>query len=110
MLKNTAMVIVSALLTAIALSAQPNKDTDKKETSAADKNPPVILAAPEHQNNGETNTAKPKNEPPTSHAPLEDPNWVLVIVGSVTCLVIGWQSWETRKSAKGGQKPLKPLC
>jgi hypothetical protein len=28
------------------------------------------------------------------------PEWVLVVVGLITCCVIGWQSWETRKSAQ----------
>jgi hypothetical protein len=27
------------------------------------------------------------------------PEWVLAIVGIITCCVIGWQSWETRRSA-----------
>jgi hypothetical protein len=35
---------------------------------------------------------------------LQDPNWVLVLVGSLTCLVIGWQSIETRKAANASKK------
>jgi hypothetical protein len=30
----------------------------------------------------------------------KSPEWVLVIVGVVTALVIGWQSWEARKAAE----------
>ena len=98
------MAAVAALLTAIALSAQPDKDSGKKEASTADKNPSVILAAPQHQNNAQADAAKPSPDPPASHTPLHDPNWVLVIVGSITCLVIGWQGWETRKAAQGAKE------
>ncbi len=97
--KKTVTVAVAALLAAVALSAQPNKNATEKQGAATQKNPPVVLATPNRQNEGETNTAKPSTDPP-AHTPLKDPNWVLVIVGSITCGVIGWQSWETRKAAE----------
>src|ERR1035438_3870256 len=104
MLKKMAMAATAAMLAAISLSAQPNKNADEKEAPAADKNPPVVFAAPERQNNSKTDAAKTKTDPPTSNAPLKDPNWVLVIVGSVTCGVIGWQSFETRQAARASKK------
>jgi hypothetical protein len=107
MLKKTVMATVSTLLAAVALSAQPNKDAGKKETPTSDKHPPVILATPSHQNNGEADTAKPKTDTPASHTPLKDPNWVLVIVGSITCIVIAWQSWETRKAAQAARGSIR---
>jgi hypothetical protein len=94
MLKKPVMAAVAALFTAIALSAQPNKGASHKDPPASDKNPPVILSTPKQQNNGEANTAQSSFDRPTPHAPVHDPNWVLVIVGTVTCCVIGWQSWE----------------
>jgi hypothetical protein len=106
MLKKTVMAIVAAMVAAIALAAQPNKDARSKETSA-DKSSPAALSAPNRQNNGGADAAKPCDEPPVSHAPLHDPNWVLVIVGSITCLVVGWQSWETRKSAQATHKTVE---
>jgi hypothetical protein len=93
-LKKTVMAAVATLFAAIALSAQPNKDTNHKETPASHKNPPVVLSTPSQQNNGEADADKSSSDPPTPHAPFHDPNWVLVIVGTVTCCVIGWQSWE----------------
>ena len=63
----------------------------------SDKNPLVVPVAPNHQNNDGANAAKPSADPLASHAPLHDPNWVLVVVGSVTCFVIGWQSREMRR-------------
>jgi hypothetical protein len=32
------------------------------------------------------------------------PEWVLVIVGSLTFIVIGWQSYETKRAADAGNK------
>ncbi len=52
------------------------------------------------QNNSQrpqTKTEATKNQPPKWY---ESPEWVLVIVGIVTCFVIGWQSWETRRAAE----------
>jgi hypothetical protein len=100
MLKKMAMAAVAALLTAVALSAQPDKNPNNKEAPASQKHPTVILAAPNRQDDGETNAAKPTNDSRRSHTPFKDPNWVLVIVGSVTCLVIGWQSFATAQSVK----------
>lgn len=103
MLKNAVMATVSALLAAVALSAQPNKNATEKQTTAPQKNPPIILAAPNRENHGEANTTKPNTDPPASHTPFKDPNWVLVIVGSITCAVIAWQSWESRKAAQAAR-------
>jgi hypothetical protein len=36
--------------------------------------------------------------------PLERPEWWLVGVGIVTCVVIAWQSWETGKAAQAAKK------
>ena len=33
----------------------------------------------------------------------DNPEWALVIVGIVTCVVIGWQSWATAQAAKASQ-------
>jgi hypothetical protein len=40
-------------------------------------------------------------QPPLSHPPpwYESPEWVLVVVGCVTFVIIGWQSFETRRAA-----------
>lgn len=98
--KKTVMAAIAALFTAIALSAQPNKNSSNKEAPAPDKNAHIVLSAPHGQNNGEADAPKTCPDPPSPHTPLHDPNWVLVIVGSVTCLVIGWQSFATAQSAK----------
>lgn len=39
----------------------------------------------------------PAQEPPQWYS---SPEWALVLVGGITCGVIGWQAWETRRSVK----------
>ena len=99
MLKKIVMAPVAVLLAAIALSAQPNKNATQKETTAPEKNLPVI-STPNHQNSGKTNATKPSPDPPASPTPLKDPNWALVIVGTITCFFIGWQTVLTKKAAE----------
>jgi hypothetical protein len=42
-----------------------------------------------------------ENKPPEWY---ESPEWTLVIVGCITFLIIGWQSYETRRSADAGKE------
>jgi hypothetical protein len=72
--KKTVMAAVAALFAAVVLTAQPNKNAAQKETAAPQKNPPIILATPDHQDDGNANTAKSNTDPPASHTPLKDPS------------------------------------
>jgi hypothetical protein len=100
MLKNMALFAISATLATIALTAQPNKGASQKEGGATHENPTVVLAAPDHQGNTKAENPDPGSGPPRTHTTIPDPNWFLFGIGCITCVVIGWQSWETRKSAK----------
>jgi hypothetical protein len=44
-----------------------------------------------------------------NHAPSGDttPQWVLVVVGSITALVIGWQAHETRRAATAANRGIE---
>ncbi len=86
------------------LAAQPNKTTNDKQTSANPSQAPVVLAPPEKQDQTANNKTKADPDPPKWYAAFEQPDGMLVIVGIATCLIIGWQSCETRKAAKGTQK------
>jgi hypothetical protein len=103
MRKKTAMAAVVTLFAVIALSAQPNQAPADKQPSANQGQTPVVLPAPEKQDRGADDQPKADPNAPTSHTPIHDPNWMLVIVGIITCCVIGWQSWETRSAAKASR-------
>lgn len=106
MLKRLAIVAVSLLL-AVSVSGQSNKD------AGPDNKPPKQEQPAIHSTNGEQRQAKaedskskPDGIPQGPDASLKwpkwtgDSNWWLVIIAGLTGGVIGWQSFETRKSAK----------
>jgi hypothetical protein len=61
--------------------------------TTSDKSGSVTATVENAQRSESTSNSKPKS--PTWYT---TPEWVLVGVGIVTCVVIGWQSWETRGS------------
>ncbi|HEV2289292.1 MAG TPA: hypothetical protein VGR81_10100 [Candidatus Acidoferrales bacterium] len=80
---------------------QSQKNTAEKEQSSHNKHPaalvPVAPPAKANPQNG------PQGNQHAAHAQsppwYESPEWVLVFIGAITAFVIGWQSWESRKSA-----------
>jgi hypothetical protein len=99
MLKKMVMAAVTALLAIGALTAQPNKGTADKQPSANQRPSPIVPAA-QRQGQAADNKAKPDPDPPNWYAPFEQPEGMLVIVGTITFIIMGWQSWETRKAAR----------
>jgi hypothetical protein len=93
------LLAVSAFL-ADSMSGQPNKTARNGEAVAAQSQPAVVLATPDHQNSSQTYQSKPEADPPKWYAPFERPDWWLVLAAFMTCGVVGWQSYETRKSAE----------
>jgi hypothetical protein len=107
MLKNTVIVAVAALLAAFAVTAQPNKTAGGKEDPAPDKNPAIVLTAPEHQSDRNADKRKADSDSPYWYAPLEKPDWWVLSVAIVTGVIICWQSWETRKAAQAANKSIE---
>ena len=50
-----------------------------------------------------------KKQPAENKSPhwYASPEWILIIVGCITALVIGWQSYETRKAATAATRAVK---
>jgi hypothetical protein len=104
MLKRLTLAAVSAIFAICVLSAQPNKAANGKQSTADQSQASIVLAQPQKQDQTTSNKAESTPDSPQWYTPLKQPDGMLVIVGIITCLVIGWQSWETRKSARGAQK------
>jgi hypothetical protein len=88
------------------LTAQPNKAATDTRPPAHQSQPPIVPPKPDQQNQAADHEAKTSAGPPQWYAPFEQPDGMLVIIGIVTCFVIGWQSWETRKAAENAGKQL----
>src|ERR1700685_3476713 len=73
------------------------KDADSPTSQKTNQAPPSV-PAPYQVNNQWIST---EAQPASKQSPhwYESPEWVLVIVGCITFLVIGWQSFETRRAA-----------
>jgi hypothetical protein len=103
MLKNMTLVAVSTIFAVCVLTAQPNKTTSSKQPTTNQSQSPVILPAPEKQSGSADDKTKADHDSPPWYAPFKQPDGMLVIVGIITCLVIGWQAIETRKAAQGAK-------
>lgn len=87
-----------------AVPSQPDKTSDSKKQPAETSQTAVIPAnSPNRQASRQPDQTKPEPDPPKWYAPLERPDWWLVIVAALTGGVIGWQAWETRKAAQGAK-------
>jgi len=109
-----AILAVSTLL-AIGVSGQSNKN------AGPDNKPSKQEQQTVHTSNGiqrqsypQNNQTKASDNAPARNTTIEgtkvwweDSNWWLVIIAACTGGVIGWQSWETRKSAQGAMEGAK---
>lgn len=107
MLKYLVIVVVFGSLTA-SMSGQPNEASNDIKQSARQSQPrDVPVNAPNKQGNSQTDQAKANSQ--KWYAPIERPEWWLVILGFPTLGFVGWQAWETRKSAKATEGSLAAI-
>jgi hypothetical protein len=104
MLKRLAILAITALATIVPLAAQPNQTADQKQQPAKQGQPSPVTSAPEKHDSGDQQKGETSADAPNWYAAFENPDGMLVIVGLITCVVIGWQSWETRDAAKGAHR------
>jgi len=100
------IAMLAAMLAAVAgnLSGSPDQSSrDHKETATqqapADTRSVTVIV--DNSQRGEPASSS------TPKAPLGNTSqWPLVVVGIITFIIIGWQSWETRKAAEVSKKAL----
>jgi hypothetical protein len=106
MLKRLAILAI-AVFVAVGVPGQSNKATDHKEQPAAESQPAVLPAnSPNEPNGRQTDQTKPDAGPPKWYAALERPDWWIVGAAFATLGLIGWQSYETRRSVDVGTRTL----
>ncbi|MFI5098700.1 MAG: hypothetical protein ACHQT6_12075 [Candidatus Acidiferrales bacterium] len=84
--------------------AQQRSET-VKESTQTEPHPErqLSLTSTKYKECPTTKTQAAKDQTPGWY---KSPEWVLVLVGVITCIVIGWQSSETRKSAQAAKESL----
>jgi hypothetical protein len=101
-----------ALITVVVLAAsihfaprcQAEQQAPQKTEASETQAPPVVPAHTGEQ------SGPGHYEGRTDKTPrwYESPEWVLVIVGSVTCIVIGWQAIATQLAARATKRMIEP--
>jgi hypothetical protein len=99
------LLIVAMLLTAVQA---PNPTLRRPEDSSTVKDVPSapIQTAPDTNISNPSEAPKPEYKLATReilphwYGRFERPDRLLVLVGLITCVVVMWQAWETRKSAQ----------
>src|ERR1700688_133758 len=98
-MKRLLMLAAIVATSAGNLPGSPNQSSPAHKQDVAQQAPanapPVTVVIENGQRGEPAKTSAPQ-------APQGDttPEWVLVFVGVVTAVFIGWQSWETRRSAQ----------
>lgn len=95
---------------AVSVSGQPDKAANQKRQATGQGKPSVVTADSQNkQASGQTDQTEAGRDAPAEKASIERSHWWstsewwLVIIAGLTGCVIGWQSWETRKSANASK-------
>ncbi|MGA2904906.1 MAG: hypothetical protein ABSD98_13805 [Candidatus Korobacteraceae bacterium] len=98
-------VFALCIIAAIMTTEPQNSATLRQNNSQAQAYGSVPTAeTPEHDRKARDDSEKTGSNSPRWYTPLERPEWDAVIVAVGALLVIGWQSWETRKAAQATEK------
>ena len=109
MLRCLAVLAAGAFLAIASAAAQPDKTADKNNQHTPNSQPAVVAAPPEKQRDGSADQTKTSSYPPSWYAPLQKPDWWVVIVAGLTGIVIGWQSFETRRAATATERSIRAV-
>lgn len=102
------MAVVAAFLAAFALTGQPCYASSHEYHSSQNCYLfAVFLVGPNMHGDSEANQPEPDSDAPKWYTTFEHPDGMLVIVGLITCVIIGWQSWQTRKAAEATQEAVR---
>ncbi len=101
-------VWVLCTIAAIVTAAPYNDTRLGRDNSKAQPQSSTPTAASKNQNDKPSaESIKADSYTPKWYTPLERPEWLTVIIATFALLVIGWQSWETRKAAEASQKSVE---
>lgn len=104
MLRRMAILAIATSM-AVSVSGQPDKTSDQNQQPAKQGQPAVVTAnSPNERSNGQTHQPQGSPDSPKWYAALERPDWWVVGFAFLTACVICWQSWETRKAARGAER------
>lgn len=84
------------ILIAGFVACQPYECAYAEDGKPADK--PLVSPTAQAKEKATKAAQEPHAHPPKWYAALKGPDWWLVIAAFLTCGVVGWQAWETRRA------------
>jgi hypothetical protein len=101
------LVFATLSILTVSVSGQPYNASDHKQQPAAQTNPSITVPAPEKHNDGKTDKGKTYTDPSEWRTAVKRPEWWLVLLGFITCGVVGWQAWETRAASTAARDSIR---
>jgi hypothetical protein len=100
------LAVWALCLIAVIMTCEPNNSTSFPQSNSQTQAQDGTTTIEANQKNYKTayESSKSDTHSPNWYAPLERPEWDAVVVAIGALLLIGWQSWETRKAAQASQK------
>jgi hypothetical protein len=91
-------ILLCAIAFALCLASKPNQVSASYQQESGQQGQGRASSADDSGSAAKQDATK--REMPHWYA---SPEWILVIVGSFTFIVIGWQAWETRRAAEASR-------
>jgi hypothetical protein len=101
-MNRTILIIALVCLSASVMASKPDKAADDKKDHPQQEVKAAL--APDGSPRSATHTQEANDDPPHWYTSLKRPEWWLVAVAILTCIVVGWQAWETRKAAEATER------
>jgi hypothetical protein len=99
--------LVIAVMLTLAVNFAPRDEAQERPKQDARNSQKTIQATASNAENDKQKTTKTEGCAYQSPKGYETAQWILVIVGIITCLVIGWQSISTARATKAMKGSLK---
>src|SRR5665213_3266841 len=89
------------------VAGSPDYSGNCKNPQSGEQSP--ISSASQSQNSITSRTNEADCHSPKWYAAFKRPDGMLVIVGIITFVIIGWQSWETRRAANSAAESMEAI-
>jgi len=101
--------IAITILLAVDVSGQPNETSGKKADSATNKPPATSTKTVEDKDGSRKTSGDPTTDSPNWYAPLERPDWWLVIIAALTGGAIAYQAREMTRTTSVMENQLRAI-
>jgi hypothetical protein len=99
------LIVVLGVLFAGFVAGSPDYNGDCGNPKSAEQT--LVTSSSQAPNTPTHNANKADCHSPKWYAALKRPEWLGIIVGTITFIFIGWQSWATKESADAAKRSIE---